>query len=138
MLLQLKALNMNLVLGPIRAFLKIIVIAYYGLAAPSALAVDDALEARIKSMVEEMSLEQKVGQMVQGEIKWVTPADVTKYHLGSVLNGGGSFPEGNKLATMNDWLKLPTAIIPPHWTGLRVERVFLLSGVLTLCMVITM
>ncbi len=106
MLLELKALNMNLVLGPIRAFLKIILIAYYGLAAPSALAVDDALEARIKSMVEEMSLEQKVGQMVQGEIKWVTPADVTKYHLGSVLNGGGSFPEGNKLATMNDWLKL--------------------------------
>ena len=54
------------------------------------------VETRVQSILQEMSLEQKVGQMVQGEIKWVSASDVTKYHLGSVLNGGGSFPGGKK------------------------------------------
>jgi beta-glucosidase len=44
--------------------------------------------------------------MVQGEIKWVKPRDVTKYYLGSILNGGGSFPNKNKNSTMQDWLSL--------------------------------
>ena len=102
MLSHFKAQNIN----PIRTMLKALVVLCYSLTAPSVLAVDEALEARITAMVDGMSVEQKVGQMVQGEIKWVTPADVTKYHLGSVLNGGGSFPDGNKLATMKDWLDL--------------------------------
>ena len=56
--------------------------------------------------MKDLTLEQKVGQMVQGEIKWVKPSDVTKYHLGSILNGGGSFPNKNKNSTMQDWLSL--------------------------------
>jgi beta-glucosidase len=79
------------------------------IAAPAAIAKDDVnadVEARVKSILESMTLEQKVGQMVQGEIKSVTPADVTKYHLGSILNGGGSFPNGNKNAEVSDWLAL--------------------------------
>ncbi len=42
----------------------------------------------------------------KGEIIWVSPADVTKYHLGSVLNGGGSFPNQRKNSSIDDWLKL--------------------------------
>ena len=53
-----------------------------------------------------LTLEQKVGQMIQGEISEVTPEDLRKYGLGSVLNGGGSFPSGNKHATVEDWLQL--------------------------------
>ena len=53
-----------------------------------------------------LTLEQKVGQMIQGEISEVTPEDLRKYGLGSVLNGGGSFPSGNKHSTVEDWLQV--------------------------------
>ena len=68
--------------------------------------VNQDVEARVTSILKNMTLEQKVGQMVQGEIKTVTPADLTKYHLGSILNGGGSFPNDQKNSTMRDWLDL--------------------------------
>jgi len=67
--------------------------------------VDPKLEGEIDQWLANMSLEQKVGQMVQAEITWVTPADVKKYHLGSVLNGGGTFLHGNRDATVGDWVK---------------------------------
>lgn len=69
-------------------------------------AFNQDVEARVASLLKDMTLEQKVGQMVQGEIKTVTPADLTKYHLGSILNGGGSFPNEQKNSTMRDWLDL--------------------------------
>ena len=53
-----------------------------------------------------MSLEQKVGQLIQPELRHVTPEDMTKYSLGSILNGGGSFPGENKHAKVEDWLAL--------------------------------
>lgn len=68
-----------------------------------------ALNARVESLLSQMSLEQKVGQMIQAEIRSVTPADVRKYGLGSILNGGGSFPNGNKQAAVKDWLSLADA-----------------------------
>lgn len=64
------------------------------------------VERKIDAFLEQMTLEQKVGQMVQGEIKSVTPEDVLKYGLGSVLNGGGSFPNGDRHAEPADWLAL--------------------------------
>ena len=70
---------------------------------------DAALNARVESLLAQMSLEQKAGQMIQAEIRSVTPADVRKYGLGSVLNGGGSFPKGNKQAAVKDWLALADA-----------------------------
>ena len=72
----------------------------------SAIAKDPALEARIAKIVAGMSLQQKIGQMTQAEIKFATPADVKKYYLGSVLNGGRSWPQGNKHATAADWVAL--------------------------------
>ena len=71
--------------------------------------LDASLEEHISSLVSQMTLEQKVGQMVQAEIQSVTPADVRDYHLGSVLNGGGSHPNGSKAASVADWLSLADA-----------------------------
>ena len=68
--------------------------------------VETSVETQVQSILQDMTLEQKVGQMIQGEIKWVSPADVTQYHLGSVLNGGGSFPNKNKGSSVDDWLQL--------------------------------
>jgi beta-glucosidase len=70
---------------------------------------DPAIEARIDELLARMSVEQKVGQIIQAEIRWVTPDDLRDYHLGSVLNGGGAFPDQNKRASVEDWLALADA-----------------------------
>jgi beta-glucosidase len=72
----------------------------------SAIGKDAALEARVEQIVAKMTLAQKVGQMTQPEIKSATPADVKQYYLGSVLNGGGSWPNNQKHASAADWLAL--------------------------------
>ncbi len=72
----------------------------------SVVAKDPQIEARIDELLQRMTLEEKVGQMMQPEIRQVTPKDFTEYHLGSVLNGGGSTPHNNKYATAEDWVKL--------------------------------
>jgi beta-glucosidase len=65
-----------------------------------------ALEQRVQAILARMSLEQKIGQMIEAEIKSASPADVKTYHLGSVLNGGGSTPNGNIHASVADWVSL--------------------------------
>lgn len=75
----------------------------------SGIARDPAIEARIQDLLSQLSLEQKVGQMMQGEIQSVTPKDVARYHLGSVLSAGGSYPELNKEAKAADWVALADA-----------------------------
>jgi len=72
----------------------------------SAVRRDDALEARIAKILKGMTLAEKVGQMTQPEIKSITPEEVRQYHIGSVLNGGGSWPSMNKHATVQDWVSL--------------------------------
>jgi beta-glucosidase len=67
------------------------------------------IESRIADLLSRMTLEDKVGQMMQAEIRHCTPEDVRKYHLGSVLNGGGSHPEHNKHASAAEWVALADA-----------------------------
>ena len=72
----------------------------------SAVKQDKAMEAKIAQIVAGMTLQQKIGQMTQPEIKFITPDQVREYNIGSVLNGGGSWPQGNKYATAADWVAL--------------------------------
>jgi len=67
---------------------------------------DPKLEARIDDLLARMSIAQKVGQMVQPEIKNISPDDAAKYHIGSVLNGGGSWPTGDVDGPLAGWLSL--------------------------------
>jgi beta-glucosidase len=53
-----------------------------------------------------MSLEQKVAQMIQADIRSVKPEDVRRYHLGSILNGGGAFPYNDRHSTAATWVAL--------------------------------
>ena len=55
-------------------------------------------------IVANMTLEQKVGQMIQTEIGSITLQEITDFGIGSVLNGGGSHPGGNRAAPVSDWL----------------------------------
>jgi beta-glucosidase len=73
---------------------------------PPALAADPALEARIGQLLGEMTLEQKVGQLIQADIGSITPDDLRHYPLGSILNGGSSSPGNNEFAPPGKWLEL--------------------------------
>ena len=73
------------------------------------LAEDAALEKRIADLMATMTVEEKVGQLVQGDIASITPEDVRKYRLGSILAGGNSDPGGRYDASPAEWLALADA-----------------------------
>src|SRR4051794_27842511 len=47
---------------------------------------------RASALLAQMTLPEKLGQMVQAERKYVARGDIAKFHLGSILSGGGSAP----------------------------------------------
>lgn len=63
-------------------------------------------EKFINNLVQKMTLEQKVGQVIMPDIDEVTPQDAKKYQLGTFLNGGGKFPNKNKNSSVEDWKEL--------------------------------
>ncbi len=73
------------------------------------LAADPALEKRITDLMAGMTVEDKVGQLVQGDIASATPDDVRRYRLGSILAGGNSDPGGRYDASPAEWLALADA-----------------------------
>jgi beta-glucosidase len=75
----------------------------------SPLPPDPAIESRIKALLAKMSVEDKVGQMVQADIKYVTPDDVREYRLGSVLAGGNSKPPEQPYPVASQWQALSDA-----------------------------
>lgn len=89
---------------------------------------DPQLEARIGSILNTLTPAQKVAQIIQPDIRWMSVADMRQYGFGSYLNGGGAFPGDNKAATAAQWLALSEqmyqagldasldgAAIPPLW-----------------------
>ncbi|MDB5455308.1 MAG: 1,4-beta-D-glucan glucohydrolase [Caulobacter sp.] len=56
--------------------------------------VDAATEARVSALLAKMSLEEKVGQMVQADLSSIKPEDLRTYPIGSILAGGSSPPLG--------------------------------------------
>lgn len=51
-------------------------------------------EVRIDALMAQMTLEEKVAQMVQPEQAAISLTDIAKYNVGSILSGGGSAPRG--------------------------------------------
>ena len=64
---------------------------------------DATLEARVQALLRKMTVEEKVGQIIQADIGSVTPDDVRTYHLGAVLAGGNSKPGGRRTADPAQW-----------------------------------
>lgn len=75
---------------------------------PSALSSPQT-EARIADILARMTLEQKVGQMIQADISAITPEDLARYPLGSIFAGGNSGPYGDERADAAKWAKLVDA-----------------------------
>ena len=74
--------------------------------AKSPIGLDPVIEKRITDMLAQMSIEEKVGQVIQPEWKSIKPEEVMQYHIGSIENGGGAVPNGNKHSTVKDWVDL--------------------------------
>ena len=65
----------------------------------------DASEAEIADIVSRMSLERKIGQLIQPQINSFTPEDMERYRFGSYLNGGNGGPYGDEFAPASEWLR---------------------------------
>jgi len=76
---------------------------------------DAAIERRITALLARMTLEEKVGQIIQPDISSITPDEVRQYKFGSILAGGNSSPGGVETSPPAAWLKLADA----YWNASR-------------------
>ena len=76
-------------------------------ASPSAIS-DAKTESEITAHIANMTIVQKVGQLIQADISAVKPQDLLKYPLGSILAGGNSGPYGDERASAAKWNQLVT------------------------------
>jgi len=98
-------------------------------AAKSPAAITDAAtEKRIDALLAKMTVEQKVGQLIQGDISTITPKDLETYPLGSILAGGNSGPNGNERSSAADWAKLVgefrAVSMKPQANGVAIPIIF--------------
>ena len=78
--------------------------------AASPAALSDALtEAFVDDLLGRLTVEEKVGQLIQADIGSITPEELRTYPLGSILAGGNSSPGGNERATAQAWVDLARA-----------------------------
>ncbi|RYD94269.1 MAG: 1,4-beta-D-glucan glucohydrolase, partial [Sphingomonadales bacterium] len=67
--------------------------------------IDPATEKFVSELLAKMSVEQKVGQMIQADIGNAKPEDLRKYPLGSILAGGNSPPlSGDDRSPRKAWI----------------------------------
>lgn len=85
---------------------------------------------KVKELLAEMSLAQKVGQMTQADQMTCTPDEVYEYGLGSVLSSAGSSPTDN---CPNGWLDMCEAFwqasMTPRVNGPRIPIMYGLDAV---------
>jgi len=77
-------------------------------ASPAAM-TDAATEAFVADLLGRMTVEEKVGQMIQADIASIKPEDLLIYPLGSILAGGNSSPGGDERASAGKWVELAQA-----------------------------
>lgn len=72
---------------------------------PSAMS-DPQTEAFVSELLARMTVEEKVGQVIQADIGSITPPDLAQYPVGSILAGGNSAPGGDERAPPMAWVQL--------------------------------
>jgi beta-glucosidase len=76
---------------------------------PSAVAVQPDVEKFVQELLKSMTLEEKVGQLIQADIDSIQPQDLARYPLGSILAGGNAAPGKNIRSSADAWLNLTDA-----------------------------
>ncbi|HEX2794230.1 MAG TPA: glycoside hydrolase family 3 N-terminal domain-containing protein [Croceicoccus sp.] len=94
---------------------------------PSAI-TDTATENRISLLIAQMTLEQRVGQLIQADISAIKPEELRTYPLGSILAGGNSGPYGNERGSAADWARMVAEYravsMEPRAKGVAVPIIF--------------
>lgn len=75
-------------------------------AGPHELLIRPDTERFVDQLLGQMSLEEKVGQMIQADIDSITPEDERHYRLGSILAGGNAAPGHNVRSSAQAWRDL--------------------------------
>src|SRR5260370_15209215 len=86
-------------------------------AVPRAIPVQPDLEKFVQQLLDAMTLEEKVGQLIQADIDSIKPADLARYPLGSILAGGNAAPRVDVHATGARWLDLTDAFFRASTQG---------------------
>ncbi len=60
----------------------------------------------VNNLMKTMSIEEKVGQVIQADLDFIEPSDLRDYPIGSVLNGGNTSPRGKLRASPAEWKSL--------------------------------
>ena len=81
----------------------------------SSITKDSNIEFKVQKILDQMTLEEKIGQMIQPNLRDVTPEEAQAYKLGSLLNGGGTWANNDKYASALDWAKTADE----YWTALQ-------------------
>ncbi|MDP3801818.1 exo 1,3/1,4-beta-D-glucan glucohydrolase [Brevundimonas sp.] len=99
-------------------------------ASPATLS-DRQTEAFIDALLARMTLDEKVGQMIQADIASITPDQLADYPLGSILAGGNSSPGGDERAPAQAWVDLARAFraAAAARPGARVPLIFGIDAV---------
>ena len=80
-----------------------LIILLWGVAGRGLAQSSTSVDQRVESLLSQMSLDEKIGQMVQVDMNALKDnADIQKYYLGSMLSGGNSDPADNRPET---WLQ---------------------------------
>ena len=69
-----------------------------------------------------MSLEDKVGQMIQADIASISPAELRTYKLGSILAGGNAAPGDSVRTSPQAWLDLTDEFYRASLAATSVEH----------------
>ena len=80
----------------------------------------------IETLISKMTIEEKVGQIIQGDLDFVTPNDLKKYKMGTVLNGGNTSPNGNQYADAEEWKAMSKAFYDasPVVDGIKIPFIW--------------
>jgi len=97
------------------------------------LPLDPVIESKIDEILPKLTLEQKVGQIIQGDSGSLTPEDVKQYRLGSVLSGGNSAPGPLPYADTKTWLamadKYYNASVDPEGVEIAIPTIWGIDAV---------
>ena len=70
------------------------------------IAHNEVQEQAIAKLLATMTLEQKVAQMIQPDIRWISVEDMRRYGFGSYQTGGDAYPNKDKYAPLRDWVAM--------------------------------
>ncbi len=60
----------------------------------------------VEATLAQMTLDEKLGQMIQAEVQQLDPADIGRYKIGSALNGSGVWPNKDRFSSPQAWAEM--------------------------------